>query len=107
MGLKVVHHREENRLDLMVEEDLDLTMMEQVLDAYHVIDDQLETCVMDCTQVARVFDSGLALMMMLVEKLKQSGVRLIMLGDVPDLYVDNLQVSSKLLMSRCVSTWKT
>jgi hypothetical protein len=56
--------------------------------------------------VTRVFDSGLALMLMLVERLKQYSVRLILLGEVPGLHIDNLQVSGKLLISRCVSTWK-
>jgi ABC-type transporter Mla MlaB component len=107
MGLEVAHYTEENRLDLTVEDVLDLTLMEQVLDAWHVIDDRLETCVIDCTRVSRVFDSGLALMLMLLEKLKQYGVRLIMLGEVPGLHIDNLQISDKLLMSRCVRAWKT
>lgn len=107
MSLLVAHHLEENRLDLTVEDDLDLTLMEQVFDAYRAIDDQLQTCVIDCTRVTRVYDSGLALILMLVEKLKQFGVRLIMLGEVPGLHIDNLQISGNLLISRCVSTWRT
>lgn len=106
MSLRVAHYMEENRLDLTVEDVLDLTLMKQVLDAFQVIDDQLEICVIDCTRVTRVFDSGLALMLMLVERLKQYSVRLILLGEVPGLHIDNLQVSGKLLISRCVSTWK-
>jgi ABC-type transporter Mla MlaB component len=107
MGLKVAHHREENRLDLTLEDDLDLTLMEQILDAYQAIDAELQTCVIDCTRVTRVFDSGLALVLMLVEKLKKYGVRLIMLGEVPGLYIDNLQGSGDLLMSRCVNAWNS
>jgi ABC-type transporter Mla MlaB component len=107
MSIQVIHSREENRLDLTLEDDLDLTLVGQFLDAYQVIDDQLETCVIDCTRVARVFDSGLALILLLLEKLEKYGVRLIILGEVPGLYNDSLQLSGNLLMSRCVSTWNT
>ena len=107
MSIQVAHHREENRLDLTVEDDLDLTLMQQVLDAYQLIDDQLETCVIDFTRVVRVFDSGLVLFLMLLEKLKEYGVRLIILGEVPGLYIEDLQITGNLLMSRCVNTWNS
>jgi ABC-type transporter Mla MlaB component len=101
MGIQVIHHQDENRLDLTVEDTLDLTLVQSFMEACGLVDERLQTCVIDCTRVARVFDSGLALLLMLVEKLKKYSVRLIMLGEVPGLQFDKLQLNGSLLLSRC------
>ena len=91
MGIHVAHYLDENRLDLTVEDNLDLTLVRQILEVCQMIDERLETCVIDCTRVVRVFDSGVALLLMLVSKLQEFRVRLILLGEVPGLQLDKLQ----------------
>jgi ABC-type transporter Mla MlaB component len=89
MGMSFAYHSDEGRLDITIEENLDLTQTRQILQAQGYIDDQLQTCVIDCTRVGRVFDSGKALMLMLFERLAQFRVRLVMIGDLsglPDYY---------------------
>jgi ABC-type transporter Mla MlaB component len=82
MGLNIAFHSEEARLDITIEDNLDLTQTRQILQAQGYIDDQLMTCVIDCTQVGRVFDSGKALMLMLFERLSQFRVKLIIIGEI-------------------------
>lgn len=98
MGIHVAHHLDENRLDLTVEDNLDLTLVQQILEACQIIDERLETCIIDCTRVVRVFDSGVALLLMLVSKLQEFRVRLILLGEVPGLPLDKLQAYDKRLV---------
>ena len=81
MGIYVAHYQDEHRLDVTVEDNLDLTLTQSFMEASRFVDEQLETCVIDCTRVRRVFDSGLALLLMLVEKLNKFRVRLILLGE--------------------------
>ena len=85
MGMSIAYHSDEGRLDIIIAENLDLTQTRQILLAQTYIDDQLQTCVIDCTRVERVFDSGKALMMMLFERLTQFRVRLVMIGDFTQL----------------------
>jgi len=85
MTMNIAYHSEEGRLDIILAENLDLTQTRQMLQAQGHIDDQLQTCIIDCTQVGRVFDSGKALMLMLFERLAQFQVRLVMIGELPGL----------------------
>ena len=43
------HYPEEDRLDLIIEENLDLTLTRQILEACQFVDHGLITCVIDCT----------------------------------------------------------
>ncbi len=93
MSMRVSHYPEEDRLDLIIEENLDLTLTRQMLEARRIVDHGLITCVIDCTRITRVFDSGLALIILLSEKLREFGVRLVVIGEIPGLSVSTLQVS--------------
>jgi ABC-type transporter Mla MlaB component len=62
----------EDRLDLSFHGDLDLTMSEEVCRVFASIPVSLRTCIMDLTGLDRVFDSGLALLWMLNERLSTS-----------------------------------
>ena len=90
MSLDVAYYPEENRLDLTIDGNLDLTLTRQILDACKFVDDGLVTCVIDATRVTRVFDSGLALLMLLASRLAQFRASLIVIGDVPGLRRDSL-----------------
>jgi ABC-type transporter Mla MlaB component len=85
LGLNFAFHSEEARLDITIEDNLDLTQTRQILQAQTHINNQLETCVIDCTQVGRVFNSGKALMLMLFERLSQFRVKLVILGEISGL----------------------
>jgi len=85
MSIQVAYYQEEDRLDLIVEENLDLTLTHQILDACQFVDERLLTCVIDCSRVVRIFDSGLALLMLLLKKLNRFRVRLVLIGEIPGL----------------------
>ncbi len=91
MSMCVSHYPEEDRLDLTIEENLDLTVTRQILEACRIVDHGLITCVIDCTRITRVFDSGLALLILLSEKLREFGVRLVVIGDIPGVSLSTLQ----------------
>jgi anti-anti-sigma regulatory factor len=94
MSIQVAYYQEEDRLDLIVEENLDLTLTRQILEACQFIDERLLTCVIDCSGVVRIFDSGLALMMLVVKKLKRFRVRLVLIGEIPGLNAKELPLST-------------
>lgn len=79
--MNIAYHAEESRLDITLEERLDLTQTREILKAHDYIDDRLMTCVIDCTRVVRVFDSGKALILMLLQRLARFGVRLVVIGE--------------------------
>jgi anti-anti-sigma regulatory factor len=91
MGINICHYPQEDRLDLTVDENLDLSLTHEIMDACTLVDERLMTCVIDCTRVVRVFDSGIALLTLLVRKLAQFGVRLVVIGDIPGLRLDALR----------------
>ena len=82
MAMSVAYHAEEGRLDITIADNLDLTQTREILKAQGFIDNQLQTCVIDCTRVGKVFDSGKALMLMLLEQLARFRVRLVMIGEL-------------------------
>lgn len=75
----------EDRLDLSFHGDLDLTISEDVCQVFANIPVSLRTCIMDLTGLDRVFDSGLALLWMLNERLKRIGATVVVLSDHPDI----------------------
>ncbi len=104
MSMCVSHYPEEDRLDLIIEENLDLTLTRQILEACRIVDHGLITCVIDCTRITRVFDSGLALLILLSEKLREFGVRLVVIGEIPGLSVSTLQGSGVQHVSTAVAS---
>ena len=94
MTIKVTYYQEEDRLDLILEENLDLTITREILDACHFIDERLLTCVIDCSGLVRIFDSGLALLTVLLKKLKRFRTRLVLIGEIPGLNPKALPLST-------------
>jgi ABC-type transporter Mla MlaB component len=90
MCLDVTHYPEVGRLYLTIEGNLDLTLTSQILAACEFVDGGLVICVIDATKVARVFDSGLAVLMLLASRLEQFRVRLVIIGDIAGLKLDTL-----------------
>ena len=75
----------EDRLDLLFHGDLDLTIAEDACRVFGDIPVGLRTCIMDLTRLDRVFDSGLALLWMLNERLRRIGATVVILSDHPEL----------------------
>ncbi len=75
----------EDRLDLLFHGDLDLTISEDACRVFTDIPVGLRTCIMDLTRLDRVFDSGLALLWMLNERLRHIGATVVVLSDHPEL----------------------
>lgn len=82
MSLDVAHYSEEHRLDITIEGNLDLTLSSQILDVCKLVDARLVICVIDATRVSRVFDSGLAVLMLLTNRLARFHVRLVIIGNI-------------------------
>ncbi|MTW22105.1 hypothetical protein [Allochromatium palmeri] len=75
----------EDRLDLSFHGNLDLTITDEVCQVFAAIPTNLQTCIMDLTCLDRVFDSGLALLWMLNERLQHIGARVVVLSDRPEI----------------------
>ncbi|MBK1723193.1 hypothetical protein [Thiocystis violacea] len=75
----------EDRLDLSFHGNLDLTITEEVCQLFTAIPSTLRTCIMDLTGLDRVFDSGMALLWLLNERLKRIGATVVILSDHPEI----------------------
>ncbi|WP_260291195.1 hypothetical protein [Sedimenticola hydrogenitrophicus] len=69
-------------MQITVDGNLDLTLTRPMLGVCAQVDDNLLVCVIDCSRVVRVFDSGRALLMLLTNKLREFEVRVIVIGDI-------------------------
>lgn len=85
MGIDFGLIPDEARLDLTLEGDLDLTLTHEILQVCNLVDCHLRVCVIDSTRIARVFDSGKGLLMLLFDRLRAAGVTLVMVGEIPGL----------------------
>jgi anti-anti-sigma regulatory factor len=90
MSLNVAHYPEEDRLDLTIEGNLDLTLTSQIMEACEFVDHGLAVCVIDASRVTRVFDSGLAVLMLLAERLAKFRARLVIVANDARLKLDTL-----------------
>lgn len=84
MPVSVSFVPKEERLDLYFDGNLDITISHELCGIGAHIPASLRTCVMDLTRVHRVFDSGIALLRMLSEKLHRVGASVVVVGDHPD-----------------------
>jgi anti-anti-sigma regulatory factor len=85
MGIEIDHYPDEERIDLTLRGNLDLTLTGEILDVCRLVERQVSTCVIDSTRVERVFDSGIGLLMMLSERLQAADATLILIGEIPGL----------------------
>lgn len=82
MSIDVAHYPEEGRVDITIEGNLDLTLSSQILAVCKLVDEGIVICVIDATRVIRVFDSGLAVLMLLTNRLAQFQARLVIIGNI-------------------------
>jgi ABC-type transporter Mla MlaB component len=84
MPIRTAYTERENRLDLSVIGNLDLTLSQAVCDLCARLPATLQCCVIDLSDVERVFDSGVALLHMLHRRLRELGTAVVIHGDEGD-----------------------
>jgi ABC-type transporter Mla MlaB component len=81
MPVRTAYTERENRLDLSFIGALDLTISNAVCDICARLPTSLRFCVIDRSDVERVFDSGIALLHMLYRQLRELGTSVVIHGD--------------------------
>ena len=81
MPVRTAYTEGENRLDLSFIGNLDLTISNAVCDICARLPSSLRFCVIDLSDVERVFDSGVALLHMLYRRLREFGATVVIHGD--------------------------
>ena len=81
MPIRTAYTEREGRLDLSFIGNLDLTLSQAVCELCARLPATLRCCVIDLSDVERVFDSGVALLHMLHRRLRELGTRVIIHGD--------------------------
>lgn len=81
MPAEISYIPEEERLDLSIRGNLDLTVSEEICGLCRRLPPALRYCIIDLSQVERLFDSGLALIQMLHGRLSEAGAKVVILSD--------------------------
>jgi anti-anti-sigma regulatory factor len=75
----------EDRLDISFEGNLDVIVWQDVCDACVRTSEKVKACIVDLTGVKRFFDSGIAILGLLYERMSRVGATVIFLSDDPSL----------------------
>ncbi len=84
MPLHATYIKEEDRLDLSFGGNLDVTLSQDICDICSHAPSNLATCIIDLSDVERLFDSGVALLQMLYHRLHGLGAIVVILSDRPE-----------------------
>jgi hypothetical protein len=85
MPLHVSYIAPESRLDLGFHGNLDLTLSQNVCDICGDVPADLRCCIIDLTNIERLFDSGVALLQTLHRRLVEIGATVVILSDHPEI----------------------
>jgi len=85
MPAEVAYIAEENRLDLTFSGNLDVSITRDIFDLCRRLPAGLNACIIDLSNVARLFDSGVALLRILYTHLTDAGAMIVILADRPDI----------------------
>jgi anti-anti-sigma factor len=102
MSVNMSFTPESEFLELYFEGKLDVTMTREVFEIIPIIyklEDAVQTCVLDLTQVDQVCDSGMALLYTLNGALRRAGATVVVLGEHPDVR-KNLSLTERSAVSR-------
>ncbi len=83
MSIDILHATAERRLEIVIAGDLDLRLTAGILEAAQLVEPGLNVCMIDLAGVQRVFDSGAALLRLLLAKLEDCDVPVVVQGEVP------------------------
>jgi ABC-type transporter Mla MlaB component len=81
MSLSVSVSPDESRLELIFEGNLDVSVAISLCDLCKRMPPRVTTCVVDLTRVERVFDSGEALLRMVLARLADCGAHVVVRAD--------------------------
>lgn len=85
MSVQTSYIEEERRLDLSFDGNLDVTVSQDICDICKRVSSDLRSCIIDLSDVERVFDSGVALLQMLHRRLEALGTTVVILSDRPEI----------------------
>ena len=85
MPVHVSYIAEEKRLDLSFEGNLDVSVSQDICDICNRPPSGLRSCIIDLSGVARLFDSGVALLQKLHRCLTEIGTTVVILSDRRDI----------------------
>lgn len=83
MAMHYAYIDEERRLDLRFDGNLDLSVSQGVCDLCRGALPDVKACIIDLSEVDRIFDSGIALLKMLYGRLRALGAMVVVLSDDP------------------------
>jgi ABC-type transporter Mla MlaB component len=83
MPLHLSYIAQENRLDIRFDGNLDVTVSQTVCDICRTIPSDLTSCIIDLTDIERLFDSGVALLQKLHRRLVEIGTTVVILSGHP------------------------
>ena len=81
MPVHASYIKEEDRLDLSFDGNLDLSVSQDICDVCRYASPNLKSCIIDLSGVERLFDSGVALLQMLYRRLNALGTIVVILSD--------------------------
>jgi len=85
MPLHVSYIAQESRLDLSFHGNLDLTLSQDICDICGTLPAGLRFCIIDLTDIDRLFDSGVALLQSLQRRLAELRTTVVILSDHPEI----------------------
>lgn len=81
MSATITFIPDEERLDISVEGNLDVTVWQSVCDACEQTFSNVSRCIVDLTAVRRLFDSGIAILGLLYKRMHNLGATVVFLSD--------------------------
>ena len=85
MPVNVSYIPAEDRLDLSFHGNLDVSVSQPVCDICKQVPSNLRSCIIDISEIERLFDSGVALLQMLYRRLVGLGTTVVILSDSPEI----------------------
>jgi ABC-type transporter Mla MlaB component len=85
MPTEIAYIAEENRLDLTFNGNLDVSVTHDVFGLCKRVPPGLDACIIDLSNVVRLFDSGVALLRILYARLTDAGATIVILADRPEI----------------------
>jgi len=85
MSVHASYVEEEDRLNLSFEGNLDVTVSRDVCDICQRVAAGLKSCIVDLSKVERIFDSGIAMLQMLYQRMNALGTSVVFVSDRPEI----------------------
>lgn len=85
MSMHASYVAEEDRLNLSFEGNLDVTVSRDVCNICQRVAAGLKSCIVDLSNVERIFDSGVAMLQMLYRRMSATGTSVVFVSDRPDI----------------------